>query len=204
MLREGVSDTGRKAMKHGFLITVASLGVIMGSVVLSGQAYAKQPVAISIIGNGPAGGSTNISCTNSDDALCPTSDTCWCNTANGSAKTALAGLGGATFSADTVIITNSSGPYFIGNCNSAQGHVTITSGNSKNSLVLRYAGIACFYDGGILDGEPVTITMTYTVDPGVSTGKFAGATGTGSITGSEDPGTGNILGTVTGNILLAK
>jgi hypothetical protein len=171
--------------------SLAGVGLFVGLTMLSSQAYAKQPMAISIIGNGPAGGSTNISCTHTIDSLCP-STSCWCNTANGTAKTSLAGLDGATFSADTAIDLSSGST--VGNCQQTEGRVTITSKNLKNSLVLDYSGLACIFND-------VTITMTYVVNSGLSTGKFAGVTGTGSITGSEDPTNGNILGNVNGNIL---
>lgn len=180
-------------MKRRFTM-YTGLALVFGCLMLSAQTgFAAQPVALSIIGNGPAGGTTNTSCTNAVDSLCPSADTCWCNTAIGTAKTSLAGLSGATFSANTAIDTEAS--HTLGNCNQTQGSVTITSGNHHNSLVLDYSGLACIF-------TDYTITMTYAVDSSASTGKFAGATGTGSITGSEDPTTGNILGNVNGNILL--
>jgi len=185
-------------MSRKFFIVCAGLAIFG---VLSAQAYAKQPMAISIIGNGPGGGSTAITCTNTNDPECPTfASNCWCNTATGKAKTSLAGLGGATFSADTAIITAPATGNVVGDCQAAEGKVTITSGNLHNSLVLRYTGLACFINGGFLNSQPTGITVSYTVDPSASTGKFAGATGTGTISGSEDP-SGNILGNVSGNIL---
>ena len=76
------------------------------------------------------------------------------------------------------------------------GKVTITSGNHKNALVLNYTGVGC------TNSPLFTINVTYAVDGVASTGKFNLATGTGLITGSEEPASGDILGNVNGNILL--
>jgi hypothetical protein len=180
-------------MKHGFLITVASLGAIIVTTAMSPQAsLAAQLKTLLINGNGSIIGNTTA-CTHSDNDLCPGSDSCLCNSSSGTAKTALAGLGGATFAATTVIDTSEA----IGaGCESTQGTVTITSGNHKNSLVLNYVGSACLFTNPL-----EVITTSYAVDGTKSTGKFAGATGTGLITGSEDPVSGQILGTVSGNII---
>jgi hypothetical protein len=188
-------------MIRKFSIVSGGLALIFGMVLFSAQAYAKQPKPFSIIGNGPSGGTTNITCTHAGDAVCPSFATnCWCNTATGTAKASIGGLGHATFSADTAIVTAPTTNNEVGNCNAAQGKVTITSGNLHNSLVLLYTGLACFIDNGAIT-EPVGITMSFVIDPVASTGKFAGANGTGSITGNEEPNTGNILGNVNGNIL---
>ena len=180
-------------MNQKFSAVCASLALVFGGLIFSAQAsFAAGPVTLSIIGNGATVGSST-SCTNATNALCPASDSCLCNISTGSAKTTLAGLANATFAATTVIDLSKT----IGaGCDSVDGTVTITSGNHHNTLVLNYVGDACLF------ANPLSlITTSYAVDGVASTGKFASATGTGLITGSEDPVSGGILGNVSGNII---
>jgi len=168
------------------------LGLFLAVLLFAVQpGFAASLAALAILGNGPDGGSTNISCTHATDPLCPTSHTCWCNSSHGSATTKLAGLAKATFAADTVIDLSS----VVGTCDNTSGHVAITSGSGTNSLVLDYSGLGC------TAGSDFGINVSYIVDSSASTGKFAGATGTGLISGSEDPSNGDILGNVSGNII---
>jgi hypothetical protein len=107
--------------------------------------------------------------------------------------TGKAGSIGAVKFATTVVLDGSQP---IGNCDEGLGTVTLTSNNKpSNVLVLNYVGSICATPSAFV------LNAAYVIDAGASKGKFAGATGSGNIAGSEDSTSGAILGNINGTLL---
>ena len=147
-------------------------------------AWAAGPVSFTGLASGVSAGAD----TTCPTGLCPGSDSCICVPLSGAGKASV--IGALTF--ETTIVLDTSLP--IGNCVEGFGTATLTAKSAHNSLVLDYTGMVC----GTGSGE--VLNAGYFIDGADSTGKYAGATGSGNIAGSEDAD-GNILGNLNGTLV---
>ena len=172
--------------KKEFLV----VGAIALAIALSAaQASAATLAAFTGIASGTSGG--EFSCNHAANPRCPGSDTCTCVPFTGTGKASV--IGALTFSTTVVIDIP------VGDCDQTFGTVTLTSkGTSANKLVLDYTGLVC---SGFNGSDSFALNASYVVDGKDSTGKFAGASGSGNIAGAEDFTTGSLTGNVNGDLL---
>ncbi len=137
------------------------------------------------------GSGTGVAAGACDVGLCPDSDSCVCVPISGTGKASA--IGAVNFS--TVVVVDASES--IGNCLEGFGSLSLVSkSKASNTLVLDYVGSICAANpssGLVLGGA-------YFIDGSASTGKFANASGSGTIAGSEDDNF-VILGNVNGTLL---
>lgn len=165
-----------------------SVLVILAAVAIHGaEASGAGLSAFTGLGSGLSAGALS-SC---PTGLCPSSDSCICVPISGTGKASTIG----TVNFSTTVVLDGSQP--IGNCDEALGTVTLTSkAKSSNALVLDYVGSICG-----AGGKGFVLNATYFVDGAKSTGKFASASGSGNIAGSEDAVSGGILGNINGTLV---
>jgi hypothetical protein len=121
--------------------------------------------------------------------LCPGTDSCVCVPITGTGKASA--IGNVNFSTTVVL----DGSLDIGNCDETFGTLTLASKSKAiNALVLDYTGTVC------AAGAAFVLNAAYYIDGTTSTGKYAGATGSGNLAGSENGSLG-ILGNVNGTLL---
>ena len=143
--------------------------------------------AFTAIGSGLSAGAAS-SCA---AGLCPGSDSCTCVPISGTGKAS--NIGAVNFS--TTVVLDGSQP--IGDCDEALGTLTLTSkSKAANALVLDYVGTVC-----VAASIAFVVNATYFIDGAKSTGKYAGASGSGNLAGSEDAVSGGILGNLNGTLL---
>jgi hypothetical protein len=84
-------------------------------------------------------------------------------------------------------------------CEAASGVLTLTQNGhgGNNVLMLDYQGLSC------VDNAAEVFNGSYSIDGTNSTGKFAGAMGSGRLTGSVDASSTLTLGNLSGTLLLA-
>ncbi len=182
-------------MKETSIFGYAVAALIIATLVVSRPARAGGsgpaiPMTFSAIGSAPP----SSSCNNGTNACNDTN--CSCLNINGKGKSAL--LGASTFTSQTIVTHTDVNSSLL--CETALGTMTTTTANSKNTLVIAFAGLDCF-------NRIVTIGFDgpYTVLGGTSTGKFKNAIGGGTMAVNEDSTSGgNFYGTLNGNIILSK
>jgi len=170
-------------------INSAGLGVaiVLGLALASGTASAAGQLALfSGLGLGTAASGETCA-----TGLCPDSDSCDCVPVSGTGK--VSELGDITF-ASTVVLD---GTDSVGICVQAFGTLVLTStakSKTTNALSLDYIGIVC----ETASENAFLLNGTYFVDGSNSTGKFAGATGSGQVIGADSGGaiTGDLNGTL--------
>jgi len=151
------------------------------------QASGAAVIAFTGLGSGLSAGAL-ASC---PAGLCPGSDSCSCIPISGTGKAS--NIGTVNFA--TTVVLDGSQP--IGNCDEGLGTLTLTSkAKSTNALVLDYVGTVC-----LASGTGFLLNATYFVDTSKSTGKYANATGSGNVAGSEDATSGAILGNINGTLV---
>jgi hypothetical protein len=122
--------------------------------------------------------------------LCPNSDSCLCVPISGTGKGS--SIGNVKFS--TTVVLDTSKP--IADCNEGLGTLTLTStAKAANALVMEYEGSICEAGGGFV------LNAAFFIDGTLSSGKYAGASGSGNIAGSENATSGAIQGNINGTLL---
>jgi hypothetical protein len=179
-------------------MTLPKIRGLSGLVLLSWAVFAIP--ATTALGAGPiaftgiASGLSLGALTNCPVGLCPGSDSCTCVPLSGTGKAT--NIGVVNFSTTVVL----DGSLSVGNCDEALGTLKLTSkAKATNALVMDYVGTVCVANGSATSG--FLLNATYFVDSALSTGKFANATGSGNVAGSEDANTGDILGNVNGTLV---
>lgn len=142
--------------------------------------------ALTALGSGASAGALS-SC---PSGLCPGSDSCTCVPLSGTGKGS--SIGNVNFSTTFVLDTSEA----IGACVGGFGTLALTSTTkSSNALVMEYSGSVC----GV--GENLVFNGAFFIDASKSTGKYAGASGSGNVAGSENLTSGAILGNINGTLL---
>lgn len=90
-------------------------------------------------------------------------------------------------------------------CDAAVGALVLTQkGHTSNVLTLDYQGLSCeTFNVGFVAEVAAVFNGSHAVDGANSTGKFAGAMGSGTLTGSVDASSTLTLGNRNGTLLLA-
>lgn len=181
-------STVRITRLGSLIAAVAALGLMTAT----GPALAAPAQSLRAFGNGkeiaPAGGSVIPDC--SSIATCPTGDSCGCYTLQGHGHVNV--LGDATFTA--TIFTDLS--VDAGQCFETIGQgLIVENGHPGQRIAVDFSGSTCF------TGSSATPTMNavYSIDGATSHGKWAGATGSGNISGSIGENykvLGSIIGTI--------
>lgn len=129
---------------------------------------------------------------------CPAGDSCTCIGVQGSGTTSV--LGNATYTGN--IQTDITAPLGGGQCYPLSGNVLIVSQtDAAQKIALNFAGTGCI-EFSTLAGDPWAMNAVFTVDGANSGGGFAGAIGSGNISGSSNGASPNvkILGSLLGTI----
>jgi len=157
----------------------------------SSVAFAGLPLAVSGRGSGTetgVAGSCNGAAGNSCNDVSPG---CECYPFSGTGT--MTGVGALTFQTNLLLFfpTNTNLA-----CEDASGVLALTQkGHSSNVLMLDYQGQSC------LDEAAYVFSGSYSVDGTKSTGKYAGAKGSGTLTGSVDISSTLTLGNLSGTLL---
>jgi hypothetical protein len=161
----------------------------------SSAAFAALPLAMTGRGSGAEG--TAGACNGSGNSC--TDVTCQCYPFSGTGTAT--GVGALTFQTNLVLTFGTVDNLL---CDAATGALVLTQKtNSGNVLTLDYQGLSCdTFIAGTLTLVAAVFNGSYAVDGGSSLGKFAGAMGSGTLTGSVDGSSTLTLGNLNGTLLL--
>jgi len=156
----------------------------------SSAAFAALPLAMTGRGSGTETGVAG-SCNGSGNSC--TDVTCECYPFSGTGTAT--GVGALTFQTNLLLTITSTVDNLL--CDGASGVLALTQKtNSGNVLMLDYQGVSC------LDSAAYVFNGSYSIDGTSSLGKFAGAMGSGNLTGSVDASSTLTLGNLNGTLLL--
>lgn len=156
-------------------------------------AFAAAPVYAAFVqnlhayGQGHEPASVTPDCSN----LCPSGDACTCTPIKGWGNTNVMGV--TKFSGTVATDTDQS--IYNGACLQLIGTAVLQSAATPgDKIAIDFTGSLC----GTSTAN--TVNAVYTIDPANSTGAFAGANGSGNLSGSRDDTTYKILGSLHGTI----
>jgi hypothetical protein len=167
------------------LIAVAVASMLYAS----SPALAALPLAMTGRGSGTETGLAD-SCDGSGNSC--NGSNCICYTFSGTGTAT--GIGAVTFQTNLLVFVG-----LVDNlaCAGASGVLPLTQKtNSGNVLMLDYQGLSC------LDSAALVFNGSYSIDGTKSLGKFAGAMGSGRLTGSVDGSSTLTIGNLSGTLLL--
>ena len=167
------------------------VAIAVASVLYATSAFATLPLAMT--GRG-AGTETDVagSCNGSGNSCNGSNCECYPFSGTGTAT----GVGAVTFSTNLIVNKTSYEDNLL--CEGSSGILTLTQKlNSGNVLILDYQGLSC------LDSAAEVFNGSFSIDGTNSLGKFAGAMGSGTMTGSVDANSTVTLGNINGTLLLA-
>jgi hypothetical protein len=183
-------------------LRVSLIGIIAASLLCATSAFAL-PLSFSGVGSGTEPGPPGVC--NSATNGCPGSPTfCQCYQFSGTGKGTI--IGKAIFSAQLILLTTA----LVGTelCFGANGTLTLTQkANAGNVLVLDLTGLDCINSSSTnVVSTDIVLNAAYNVNGKNSLGKFAGATGSGTLIGSipVDPMNNNVLGNLNGTLQFAQ
>ncbi len=166
------------------------MAVAVASMLCASSAFAALPLAMTGRGSGTETGVAG-SCNGSGNSC--TDVTCECYPFSGTGTAT--GVGALTFQTNLLLIITSTVDNLL--CDGASGVLALTQKtNSSNVLMLDYQGVSC------LDSAAYVFNGSYSIDGASSLGKFAGAMGSGRLTGSVDASSTLTLGNLSGTLLL--
>jgi hypothetical protein len=164
------------------------MAVAIASMLYANSVFAALPLAMTGRGSGTETGLAD-SCDGSGNSCNGSNCVCYMFSGTGMAT----GVGALTFTTNLLLF-----PGTVNNlaCEAASGVLVLTQkGNSSNVLMLDYQGASC------IDNAAFVFNGSYSVDGTKSVGKFAGAMGSGTLTGSVDASSTLTLGNLSGTLL---